>query len=118
MSINKDTQDYLESLVSKIEKITGLDNWEDIIEKYNVENIITAEEAYNTMLDDLYPMVMDFYYPSDVLREVDPIAYRVGFQDFLSMEVSEGIGIEKNDLMLYQYDLENLLEKLETKKAV
>ena len=109
--MDKDTQDYLESLVSKIEKLSGLDNWEEIIEKYNLDPI-KAKEAYDNNLDELYPMFMDFYYPSDILREVDPIAYNVGFQDFLSNEVSDGIGIEKNDFMFYQHDLENLLEKI------
>ena len=117
MSINKDTQDYLESLVSKIEKITGLKDWSEIRKKYNLE-IIRSEEAYKDMLDECEPMFMQHYYPSDVLKEVDPIAYNVGFSDFLSCQLGDGVCIELDDFMFYQHDLENLLEKLETKKAV
>lgn len=43
-------------------------------------------EQYDEMLDECYPMVKIGYvelYPSKVLQECDPIAYRVGFSDYL-----------------------------------
>ena len=45
-----------------------------------------AYELYDDMLNDCYPMVKFGYLeylPSQVLKEVDPIAYRCGFHDFL-----------------------------------
>jgi hypothetical protein len=51
------------------------------------------EERYCDMLDECYPMV-EFgelrYEPSRVLREVDPIAYRVGMNDYADMLISDG----------------------------
>ena len=45
------------------------------------------EELYDDMLDDCYPMVKIGtleYLPSRVLKEVDPIAYRCGMNDYES----------------------------------
>ena len=44
-----------------------------------------AYDAYNQMLDESGPVViggLDFY-PSDILREMDPIAYDTGFNDYM-----------------------------------
>lgn len=49
-----------------------------------------ALEAYDDMLDEVYPDQIFGIPASRILREVDPIAYRVGFSDWLdSPEVSE-----------------------------
>jgi len=45
------------------------------------------EESYKMMLDDVYGTVMIAGYEYDTSRalyELDPIAYRVGFSDFLA----------------------------------
>lgn len=42
-----------------------------------------AEAMYNDMLDETYEPFMGQYAPSIVLEEVDPIAYRVGFSDYV-----------------------------------
>lgn len=52
-----------------------------------------AYERYDEFLDEVYPMV-EFgalsYTPSEVLKAVDPIAYREGFLDFeMDREESE-----------------------------
>ena len=54
-----------------------------------------ALAAYDEMLDEVYALESkDFpYAASRVLREVDPIAYRVGFWDWLDSE-----GIDSDDL--------------------
>jgi hypothetical protein len=46
-----------------------------------------AYELYDEMLDECYPMVDVCGYtydPSRALKELDPIAYRCGFNDWLS----------------------------------
>jgi len=54
-----------------------------------------ALEAYDDYLDEVYDLasVGFSYAASRVLREVDPIAYRVGFWDWLDSE-----GIDSDDL--------------------
>lgn len=51
-----------------------------------------AINAYDDMLDELYGELMG-YAASRILREVDPIAYRVGFHDWIDSE-----GIDSDDL--------------------
>jgi len=44
-------------------------------------------EQYDEMLDETNPQIVIgslVYSPSDVLKSVDPIAYQVGFSDYLS----------------------------------
>ena len=53
-----------------------------------------ALEQYDQMLDDCYPMVKVCGYeydPSRALKELDPIAYRVGFSDYCSSLEDDGI---------------------------
>lgn len=43
------------------------------------------EEQYKEMLDDAYGIIKigyGEYYASDVLRECDPIAYRIGLSEY------------------------------------
>lgn len=49
-----------------------------------------ALDAYNQMLDESGPVVVGGieFSPSAILREMDPIAYGVGFNDYMdSMEI-------------------------------
>lgn len=51
------------------------------------------EQQYEAMLDECYPMVRigDMEYePSRVLREVDPIAFRVGMFDYADALIEDG----------------------------
>lgn len=69
-----------------------------------VENV--DSEAYDEMLDECYPMVeigSISLYPSRVLEECDPIAYRCGLSDYADSE-SEN----------YEYELERMDEDEET----
>lgn len=50
------------------------------------ETLSEALDAYDAMLDDNYGDFMGSYPASRVLREMDPIAYRVGFHDWLDSE--------------------------------
>jgi hypothetical protein len=45
----------------------------------------TIEEQFDEMLDDVYePITIGFgkYYASDILKNCDPIAYRIGVSEF------------------------------------
>lgn len=79
-----------------------------------------AEDAYDEMLDDCYePFRIGSmeYSPSLVLREVDPIAYRCGLNDFTSEEPKDrwsdypGLVAEKEELEGELSDLEDELEE-------
>ncbi len=51
-------------------------------------------DAYNDMLDDCSPMVRIGnleYMPSEVLKRVDPIAYRCGLNDYLDSLAQDGL---------------------------
>lgn len=51
-------------------------------------------EAYDEMLDDCYPEVAVFSWtvsPSVAFKRIDPIAYEVGLNDWLSHLESEGM---------------------------
>jgi len=51
------------------------------------------EDLYEEMLDECYPdlMIAGFAYStSRALKEVDPIAYRCGFSDYISFMLSDG----------------------------
>jgi hypothetical protein len=43
------------------------------------------EEQFEEMLDEVYPVVKIgelTFYPSQILKECDPIAYRIGLSEF------------------------------------
>jgi hypothetical protein len=50
---------------------------------------MSVEEKFDEMLDEVYPVVKIgelTFYPSQILKDCDPIAYRIGvseFEDFL-----------------------------------
>ena len=50
-----------------------------------------AEQFYNDMLDELYPIQIGTlsYYGSEALKELDPIAYNVGFTEYLDVLAEE-----------------------------
>tara|TARA_R100001082_G_C4234642_1_gene104720 strand:- start:98 stop:325 length:228 start_codon:yes stop_codon:yes gene_type:complete len=51
-------------------------------------------DSYNNMIDDCSPMVRIGnleYMPSEVLKRVDPIAYRCGLNDYLDSLAQDGL---------------------------
>jgi hypothetical protein len=53
---------------------------------------MTNEERYDEFLDEVYGEVQIgtlTFYPSDILKNCDPIAYRVGLSDYEDMIESE-----------------------------
>jgi DNA repair exonuclease SbcCD ATPase subunit len=97
----------MENLKEKIENVKGLikskqaeiDNFEidqdDFIEQY--------EDALNSE-GEVKVCGMTFY-PADIIKELDPTAYRCGLNDYVD-------GIDKNEVKAYQ-ELEEELEELE-----
>jgi len=54
-----------------------------------MKTLLTEDEAlgmYDEMLDDVYDTLTigwSTFYPSATLKQMDPIAYRVGFADYV-----------------------------------
>ena len=47
--------------------------------------MVTTEEMFDEMLDEVYPVVKIgelTFYPSQILKECDPIAYRIGVSEY------------------------------------
>ena len=78
--------------------------WQDaapgeILELEEIEMLAEYEayEMYDEMLDQCYePYNMSgmIYMPSDILKECDPIAYRVGFSDYADTLAQDGTPVE------------------------
>ena len=68
--------------------------------EYETLEILSEEEAkanFDAFLDECYPMVTIGYsefYPSTVLKECDPISYRIGFADYVDSLIEEGVQVE------------------------
>lgn len=68
-----------------------------------------ALQEYDQMLDDVYPEVtlgFSSFLPSRVLKEMDPIAYRVGFREYVNGLVDDGTFVEG-----YTDDLEDSFDE-------
>lgn len=70
-----------------------------------MENLIELtdrelHELYDQMLDDCQEDINIAgykYLPSHALKNVDPVAYRCGFNDWLDSECQEGVIVEENN---------------------
>lgn len=67
-------------------------------------------DAYDEMLDECNDIVrigILEYYPSQVLQEVDPIAYRCGFSDWLDSLYSDIVNdLENEDDYILEFNVE------------
>lgn len=84
-----------------------------IIEQLNHQTQRELEASYDDMLDSCNEPVKLMgceYAPSDVLKNVDPIAYRCGFNDWLDAECQDGIFIEVNNEYYVASEVAELLE--------
>lgn len=71
--------------------------------KYSGEAVTEreAQEMFNEMLDECYEEIRFgelSYLPSDVLESTDPIAYRVGVNDYIDSLCQDG------DTIVYDYE--------------
>lgn len=58
------------------------------------------EEMFDNMLDECFEAVNICgwkYLPSRILREVDPVAYRCNFSDWLDSQLTDGLLFEHSD---------------------
>lgn len=58
------------------------------------------DQMFRDFLDDVYETAEicgHYYSPSRALAEVDPVAYRVGFSDWLDSQLSDGQLFEHSD---------------------
>jgi hypothetical protein len=68
--------------------------------EYETLEIMSESEAkdnYDAFLNDCYDVVTIGYsefYPADILKNCDPIAYRCGFADYADSLAEEGIQVE------------------------
>jgi hypothetical protein len=60
-----------------------------------IKTMEQAYDYYDSMLDSegLVTVAGMVFYPSDVLKEMDPIAYRTNFNDYM-----DAIGIDTDEL--------------------
>jgi hypothetical protein len=60
-----------------------------------IKTMEQAYDYYDSMLDSegLVTVAGMIFYPSDVLKEMDPIAYRTNFNDYM-----DAIGIDTDEL--------------------
>ncbi|AQT68785.1 hypothetical protein STSP2_01958 [Anaerohalosphaera lusitana] len=77
---------------------------------------INEEEAYSELLDEIYGEVQFdgiVFYPSDIIRELDPVAFRCGCNDYLAAEESDGQLYEVNGRYYRLYDIEEMIADLD-----
>lgn len=93
---------------------TQIENWKDDVSLDDSG----AADAYNEMLDDCFSFAsvggpFEHMSPARVLAEVDPTAYRCGFNDWLdSLDSGEGFKAH-DDLVERRGELEDEIEELE-----
>ena len=66
-----------------------------------IKTMEEALEMYEQMLDESGPVIVGGieFSPSAILKEMDPIAYDVGFNDYM-----DGIGVDTDELSDSDYD--------------
>jgi hypothetical protein len=64
-------------------------------------SLTEAYESYNDMLDESGTIIIGGvgFYPSTILKEMDPTAYNTGFNDYM-----DAVGIDTDDLMNSDYE--------------
>ena len=82
------------------------------VAEYISEN--TDYEEYDEDLDNCYGEVKIgccTFYPSEILRECDPIAYRCGFDDFKSFVYDDVLcDLERGEVIIRDYDIKYVEE--------
>jgi len=75
------------------------------------------ERLYDIFLDEVYePFKLSEgveYYPADIIKSCDPIAYRAGKVDWLSAQIEDGIFVEINRKVYDADEVESVLYELE-----
>lgn len=113
----RDKEDVVLEIEELKEEIEGV---EDLIAE--IETDIEVMEDINGPYGEQYDDILDedgrvsvaglSYYPSQILKEIDPTAYRTGYNDYIDGELSEKEN-ELSDAKDELKDKENELKKLE-----
>ena len=64
---------------------------------YTIQSESNARSHYNDLLYDIYPTVkLGYYefYPSEVMRQMDPTAYEEGFTEYCDSLADDGYYVE------------------------
>jgi len=64
---------------------------------YTLQTESDARRQYDDLLDEIYPTVKFGYsefYPSEVLRQMDPCAYEEGFTEYCDSMADDGYYVE------------------------
>jgi hypothetical protein len=93
----------------------------EIMNKHGFESIsdYDLKERYEDMLNDCYPPVSICGYEYDAgraLKEIDPIAFDVGFSDYISLELDENLE-EVEGEFFSKSDCDSVRESLEEVEA-
>ena len=87
-----------------------------IIENLEFQSERQLHDAYDNVLNELNDecMVNGFgFSPSEVLKALDPIAYRCGFSDWLDGEIRDGVYTDEIQGEYYlQSEVDELLESI------
>ena len=88
---------------------------------YEIKDERELGQEYDECLDSEGPVKVGglTFYPSRILEEIDPIAYRCGFNDWLDYEEwdeFEGDYMKRDDIEKVTEDYEEYLEELEEKE--
>ena len=108
------TQEQLDALNSQLEELQAeLSSKQTELENFEYE---ATDDEYDDFLDEVNPDISIgslTYSPSQVLKSVDPVAYRCGKSEY-EADYDLGSCEEYTDLQEEVEDLENQIEDLET----
>ena len=79
-------------------------------------NPVDGDEYFADMLDECYPEIVIgccSFYPSQVMKELDPTAFNIGVTEYLDGMVEDGTLYEHNGDYYNMDDLENMLDEIE-----
>jgi hypothetical protein len=78
---------------------------------------VEGEEMYEELLDECYPEVKigyGTYAVSDIVKNLDPVAFRIGVQENLDSLAEDGVLFEYDGDYYQMQDLDDLLADLES----
>ena len=124
--------EYIERLTDKIEKLTGLTDWDNIRIQYKLP-YQNGYELFEDMIDECYPETDILWQgkreASILLKCISNLDYGMAISEYFDNQTEDGVLFsyhytledyknykDRNRIQIfYREDLENLLKKLETK---
>ena len=87
----------------------------DHLIEQNCESV-DEEQIFEELLDECWPEVIIgscTFYPSDIMKELDPTAFHVGAQENIDSLVEDGQMYEANGEYYQTHEIEQMLEEIE-----